>query len=263
MLRLAEGRRLRRGGASSAASKRRPDFRALRPDLGDGQALAAHPPALARTATTACSRGVAGHFRGAGHRARQPARRRARRLRMPEGLLTGSVSADDNGARSARPSKLRVAIGRLDIGQGAVAVQGRVVAVEDAAGTQALLERVAALRGRRPDRKVGRRPGQVHEAAAGSAARPADDRAGDGGGRRSAPALTASPPRRGARCLPAARRRSTRSGAPGFSCSASPCRICPRAWLTAAAHRFRRRRGIRRPARRRADRGDPPATAGR
>jgi DUF1009 family protein len=37
-------------------------------------------------------------------------------------------------------------IGSLDIGQAAVAVGGRVVAVEDAGGTDGLLERVSALR---------------------------------------------------------------------------------------------------------------------
>ena len=38
------------------------------------------------------------------------------------------------------------AIGRLDIGQGAVAVDGRVIALEAAEGTDAMLERVAAVR---------------------------------------------------------------------------------------------------------------------
>lgn len=39
------------------------------------------------------------------------------------------------------------AIGALDVGQGAVAVHGRVVALEGAEGTDAMLERVRALRG--------------------------------------------------------------------------------------------------------------------
>jgi len=39
-----------------------------------------------------------------------------------------------------------VALGRLDVGQGAVAVGGRVVALEGPEGTDAMLARVAALR---------------------------------------------------------------------------------------------------------------------
>jgi DUF1009 family protein len=66
-------------------------------------------------------------------------------LALPQGIITGQLPAKhrsdiDKAAEAAR------AIGKLDIGQAAVAVHGRVVAVEDAGGTDELLERVAALR---------------------------------------------------------------------------------------------------------------------
>lgn len=63
--------------------------------------------------------------------------------------------SDENDIRRAwRAAK---AIGALDIGQGAVAVHGRVVAVEGAEGTDAMLERVRMLRevGRIPARAGG------------------------------------------------------------------------------------------------------------
>jgi DUF1009 family protein len=66
-------------------------------------------------------------------------------LALPEGLVAGTASpaAAAGIAKAAEAARL---IGRLDIGQAAVAVAGRVVAVEDAGGTDALLDRVAALR---------------------------------------------------------------------------------------------------------------------
>ena len=46
----------------------------------------------------------------------------------------------------AAASKAALALGALDVGQGAVSVRGRVVALEGAEGTDAMLERVAHLR---------------------------------------------------------------------------------------------------------------------
>jgi DUF1009 family protein len=66
-------------------------------------------------------------------------------LALGEGVLIGELSAQSAGdIEAARGGALEV--GNLDIAQGAVAVAGRVVAVEDAGGTDALLERVAELR---------------------------------------------------------------------------------------------------------------------
>lgn len=63
-----------------------------------------------------------------------------------EGPL-GAV-APDTAAKAdiAAAAAAALALGRLDVGQGAVALGGRVVALEGAEGTDAMLERVAQLR---------------------------------------------------------------------------------------------------------------------
>lgn len=74
-----------------------------------------------------------------------------------EGPL-GRVAPDkDAEADIAAAAAAALALGRLDVGQGAVAVGGRVVALEGAEGTDAMLERVAALRatGRISQRRKG------------------------------------------------------------------------------------------------------------
>ncbi|MDX3929681.1 MAG: LpxI family protein [Shinella sp.] len=59
----------------------------------------------------------------------------------------GSVKPDDSDLRDIEAgSAAALALGDLDVGQGAVAVGGRVVALEGAEGTDAMLERVADLR---------------------------------------------------------------------------------------------------------------------
>ncbi|HSG96006.1 MAG TPA: UDP-2,3-diacylglucosamine diphosphatase LpxI, partial [Afifellaceae bacterium] len=67
-------------------------------------------------------------------------------LALPEGLVAGSDPSTDLRADLARAAKAARAIGKLDIGQAAVAVDGRVVALEGAEGTDGLLERVTRLR---------------------------------------------------------------------------------------------------------------------
>jgi DUF1009 family protein len=63
-----------------------------------------------------------------------------------EGPL-GTVAPDDAAkADISAAAAAALALGRLDVGQGAVAVGGRVVALEGAEGTDAMLERVAQLR---------------------------------------------------------------------------------------------------------------------
>ena len=74
-----------------------------------------------------------------------------------EGPL-GSVAPDAAAeADIAAAAAAALALGRLDVGQGAVAVGGRVVALEGAEGTDAMLERVADLRasGRISQRRRG------------------------------------------------------------------------------------------------------------
>jgi DUF1009 family protein len=122
---------------------KRPDFQALRPDFG---ALKLLPRILQimRAGDDGLLRGVAAIFAERGV-ALVGSLDIAPALALPEGLVCGALPRDadrdiEKAAEAAR------AIGRLDIGQGAVAAGGRVVAVEDAGGTDALLDRIAALR---------------------------------------------------------------------------------------------------------------------
>ena len=61
----------------------------------------------------------------------------------PLGAVAPDAAADADIAAAAAAA---LALGRLDVGQGAVALGGRVVALEGAEGTDAMLERVASLR---------------------------------------------------------------------------------------------------------------------
>jgi DUF1009 family protein len=67
-------------------------------------------------------------------------------LLMPEGCLT--LKSPDEGSRAdiARGRDVLRALSPFDIGQGAVVIDGHVVAVEDIEGTDGLLARVARLR---------------------------------------------------------------------------------------------------------------------
>ena len=62
-----------------------------------------------------------------------------------EGPL-GAVAPDTAAEADIAAAAAALALGRLDVGQGAVALGGRVVALEGAEGTDAMLERVAQLR---------------------------------------------------------------------------------------------------------------------
>jgi UDP-2,3-diacylglucosamine hydrolase len=61
----------------------------------------------------------------------------------PLGAIAPDTAAEGDIAAAAAAA---LALGRLDVGQGAVALGGRVVALEGAEGTDAMLERVAQLR---------------------------------------------------------------------------------------------------------------------
>lgn len=72
----------------------------------------------------------------------------------PLGRISPDAAAEADIEAAAAAA---LALGRLDVGQGAVAVGGRVVALEGAEGTDGMLERVAALRaaGRISQRRRG------------------------------------------------------------------------------------------------------------
>lgn len=67
-------------------------------------------------------------------------------LLVPEGVMTRAVPSRQDLADMHQAAHAASLLGALDIGQAVVAVNGRVVAVEGAEGTDALLERVADLR---------------------------------------------------------------------------------------------------------------------
>lgn len=73
------------------------------------------------------------------------------------GPIGAKVPTADDERDIARASAAAVALGLLDVGQGAVAVGGRIVALEGVEGTDAMLHRVAQLRadGRVSQRRKG------------------------------------------------------------------------------------------------------------
>lgn len=122
---------------------RRPSASNLRPDAGALKHLPRVLDAL-RSGDDGLLRAVAALFEHEGLSLVSPLEV-APRLTVTEGLLT-------RGHKSWPPAGLERAveaartIGRLDIGQGAVAVGGRVVALEGLEGTDGMLERVAELK---------------------------------------------------------------------------------------------------------------------
>jgi UDP-2,3-diacylglucosamine hydrolase len=67
-------------------------------------------------------------------------------LLAPFGTMTEAVPDKNGQEEMDRALEAARALGKLDIGQGAVAVRGRVVALEGAEGTEAMLARVADMR---------------------------------------------------------------------------------------------------------------------
>jgi hypothetical protein len=67
-------------------------------------------------------------------------------LLMPEGTLTQRAPSADDETDMALAFKVVRALGQLDIGQAAVVASGRVLAVEAAEGTDAMLDRCAELK---------------------------------------------------------------------------------------------------------------------
>jgi UDP-2,3-diacylglucosamine hydrolase len=142
MFKLAEEAGCRRAVFIGSIS-RRPDFKALRPDLGTVRLI----PRIIKLMSGrdgSLLDGVTHMFEERGIRVLGPLAI-APDLALPEGCLTGCLNAESTRdievAREAAQD-----IGKSDIAQGAVAVDGRVAAVEDASGTDAMLERVAKLR---------------------------------------------------------------------------------------------------------------------
>ena len=133
----------------------RPDFAQLTPDL---RGLAALPGAIAagRRGDDALLRFLVGEFEKEGF-AVEGAETVMRDLTLPAGPLGRRSPTPEQLADAEQALKVARAIGRLDIGQGAVVCDGLVLAVEAQEGTDAMLARVAGLpdhlRGHANDRR--------------------------------------------------------------------------------------------------------------
>ncbi|MDP1736108.1 MAG: UDP-2,3-diacylglucosamine diphosphatase LpxI [Caulobacter sp.] len=121
----------------------RPDFGKLKPDL---RGVAALPSiiAAARKGDDALLRAVLDEFRKEGFEI-EGAHEAARSMTLPLGRLGAVSPGDGHGEDIQRALTAARAIGRLDIGQGAVVCDGLVLAVEAQEGTDAMLRRVREL----------------------------------------------------------------------------------------------------------------------
>lgn len=126
-----------------AGTVARPDFGKLKPDL---RGMAALPSiiAAARKGDDALLRAVLDEFRKEGFQI-EGAHEAAESMTLPLGILGKISPADSNREDIQRALVAARAIGRLDIGQGAVVCNGLVLAVEAQEGTDAMLHRVRGL----------------------------------------------------------------------------------------------------------------------
>ncbi len=137
---------LRRAGCEAvclAGEVARPDFTSLLPDLR-GLRLLPRAIAAARKGDDALLRLLVGEFEAEGFRV-EGAHQVMHDLTLPVGLLGRCRAGEEALADAHKALEVARALGRLDIGQGAVVAKGLVLAVEAAEGTDALLSRVADL----------------------------------------------------------------------------------------------------------------------
>lgn len=126
-----------------AGTVARPDFSKLKPDL---RGMAALPTiiAAARKGDDGLLRAVLDEFRKEGF-VIEGAHEAAQSMTLALGCLGAVAPADQHGEDIQRALIAARAIGRLDIGQGAVVCDGLVLAVEAQEGTDAMLRRVRDL----------------------------------------------------------------------------------------------------------------------
>ncbi|WP_374470575.1 LpxI family protein [Phenylobacterium sp.] len=137
---------LKRAGCEAvclAGNVSRPDFSSLVPDM---RGLAALPGAIAaaRRGDDALLRFLVGEFEKEGFTV-EGAHEVMDDLGLPAGPLGRHAPPPEAGGDVARALEVARAIGRLDVGQGAVVCDGLVLAVEAQEGTDAMLSRVADL----------------------------------------------------------------------------------------------------------------------
>lgn len=139
---------MRRAGCTEmliAGKARRPDLRRMKPDLGFFLALSAVLRSIASGGDDALLRGVVRHFERQGFRVIGPAEAAPELLVGPGPLGRFAPRPNDDADIAAGFDIIRC-LGPFDIGQGAVVADGRVLAIEGAEGTDAMLARVAAMR---------------------------------------------------------------------------------------------------------------------
>lgn len=139
-------RALKRAGCEAvcfAGGVARPDFLGLTPDL---RGLAVLPGAVvaARRGDDALLSFLIGEFEKEGF-AVEGAHEVMGALILPAGPLGRHSPRAEHAGDIARAMEMARAIGRLDVGQGAVCCEGLVLALEAQEGTDAMLRRVAEL----------------------------------------------------------------------------------------------------------------------
>ncbi|MEM9810126.1 MAG: UDP-2,3-diacylglucosamine diphosphatase LpxI [Pseudomonadota bacterium] len=137
-----------------AGQLKRPNFASIKADLR-GAMLLPKVVSAARKGDGAILDVIVAAFEGEGFQV-VGAEDVADQLLLPAGTL-GSFKPDAEHFRDAvKASQLIAALGPFDVGQGAVVRNGFVLAIEAAEGTDAMLERCAAL----PENLKGYEPGQ-------------------------------------------------------------------------------------------------------
>ncbi len=140
----------------SGGVSRRPEWREIRPNLK----MIAKMPSIIRTLLSGGDdtvlQMVIGLIEAQGARV-IGAHEIAPGLLASTGAFGALVPGADDQRDIDRASKAALALGALDVGQGAVSVGGRIVALEGVEGTDGMLARVAALRaeGRISSRRKG------------------------------------------------------------------------------------------------------------
>lgn len=137
---------LKRAGCQAiclAGNVARPDFSSLVPDLR-GLALLPKVIATAKKGDDALLRLLVAEFEKEGF-AVEGAHDVMEDLSLPAGPLGRHAPGDEARADAIKALEVARAIGRLDIGQGAVVARGLVLAVEAQEGTDHMLSRVADL----------------------------------------------------------------------------------------------------------------------
>lgn len=122
---------------------KRPDFKALKPDM-KGMSLLPKAISAARKGDDALLTFMIKVFEDEGFEI-VGANEAAGQLEAPQGLLAGPEPSDTQIEDLKKAAHVALEIGRLDIGQGAIVANGLVLCVEAQEGTDEMLKRCAAL----------------------------------------------------------------------------------------------------------------------